>query len=237
MPKYIKKFQKHIKRLGTFFSDLEIQDEVLVKLKEEVEHLNLTDRSLNYSRVLLYLFNLLVFLKYQHEMNKHKFSKKVVKRMISVVKKSFAYLKEVLKLQYIKFSDEETEAFDKSAKEYRTALHAQVKQFRDLKAGIQPPSLQSKASRHEVHSIDTGVLTGEMPRKITIIQSGDGEPKVSHKPSHHTKKDTSMKVKILPPQAKKQPKVEAAPKEETEEDRIKKEMSKYLTEIRNEFEA
>ena len=165
-------------------------------------------------------------------MNKVKYSKKIIRRMINVTKKAFFYVKEVIKLSYMKFTEEEVEAFDKNARDYRQMIHQQVKQFRGQKNQPPPPV---------IHSYDTGSLTGSMPSKITIIQpSLDQEPKAITKTMPHFshKRDTGMKVKILAPQGKKLGKVEGLqPKEETEEDIIKKEMGKYLSEIRGEYES
>jgi len=221
-----------VKRLGRYFRDLEIKDEALVKLKEEVEHLNLTDKSLNYSRVLLYLFNVLVFCKYHYAMNEHLLKR--LRKMVNIVKKAYFYIKETIKLQHMKFTEEETSTFDKTAREFRSSIVALVKQYKQNKENP-PPNIIS------VPSFESKEYTGEMPSKITIIPPSVGmEPKIitKHFVTHAPKKEgTSMKVKILAP-PKKAPKVETLqPKEETEEDIIKKEMAHYLSDLKAEFEA
>lgn len=170
-----------------------------------------------------------------------KVSKKNSRKVVNVVKKCFAYIREAIKLQYIKFSTEESETFEKNAKEYRSFVHAQVKQYRNPKQTTSEISGQLGKTQHPTIATFEGSYSDEMPSKIRIIQpSANTETRVVSK--HHTnlhKKDSmGMKVKILAPQAKKVGKVDASqPKEETEEDIIKKEMIKYLNEIRNEYES
>lgn len=221
-----------MKRLGKYFRDLEIKDEALIKLKEEVEHLNLTDKAFNYSRILLYLFNVSVFCKYYYEINDQQVKK--LRKFINVVRKSFFYIKEIVKLQGMKF-DEEIETFDKNCREYRKAAHAYVKQQKNKSKEIE------EEPRSNQIRINPAEFASAMPSKITIIEpTGENKISIKHPTLHHhhpIKKDGGLKLKLQNP-TKKVPKVEPLePKEETEEDIIKKEMSKFLTEIRIEFEA
>jgi len=231
VPKYIKKFQKNIKRMNKYYRDLEIRDEALIKLKEEVEMLNLAEKPFNYSRILLYLFNVLVFCKYYYEINEHQVKK--LRKFINVVRKSFFYIKEAVKLQSMKF-DEEIETFDKSCREYRKAAHAYVKQQKNKSKEI-----EEEPSSNQIIRINPAEFAPTMPSKITIIEPSADSNRIAikHPSLHHPPKKEGIKLK-LQNQGKKVPKVEPLePKEETEEDIIKKEMSKFLTEVRNEFEA
>jgi len=156
--------------------------------------------------------------------------------MVNIVKKAYFYIKETVKLQHLKFSEEEIAAFDKSAREYRSNILIVVKQFKQAKEAQQQQNLVS------LPAYDSSEMHGEMPSKITILQpSAYSEPKIITKhivAPPHKKESTSMKVKILAPPSKKIPKVETLqPKEETEEDIIKKEMAQYLNEIRSEYET
>jgi len=192
--------------------------------------LNLTDKPFNYSRILLYLFNVLVFCKYYYEINDQQVKK--LRKFINVVRKSFFYIKEAVKLQNMKF-EEEIETFDKSCREYRKAAHGYVKQQKNKSKEV-----EEEPSSNQIR-INPAEFASAMPSKITIIEpTGDHKIAIKHPSLHHpVKKEGGLKLKLQNP-TKKVPKVEPLePKEETEEDLIKKEMSKYLTEIRNEFEA
>lgn len=123
--------QKYIKRLNQHIQIFDIQDEEFLKLKHEVEHLRLWNKSWNYSRILLYLFNIMTFFKCNHEINSEVFTKKDYKKTVSLVKKTFFYLREAIRVLCIKFTKEETEAFHKMRSDYRTMLQNKVREYEE----------------------------------------------------------------------------------------------------------
>ena len=113
------KISKLLKKFG-------IIDETILELKKEVSHLNSWTSSWTFSRILLYLYNILGCLTYNYNMNREQFQKTDFKQWFRLVKRTYYYVKLVMEILLIKFDGEEIDAFHRLRREFRTHLQEKI---------------------------------------------------------------------------------------------------------------
>jgi len=221
LPKYSKKIQKHIRKLDRWFDELDIKDQTLISLKDEAANLILGEKSIAYSRVLLFLFDFVIYVRYNYDMEK--ITPKQFARISKHLDKICSYLKETMDLRYIQFTPEENEVFDKERRNFRANMAAQVKTYREQKLAAQQQPMEDEA---EVMHINLPHLETETSKTIIKL------PPALKKEASSTK--FLLNTKMLAPPKKIKSDV---PKEETQEDIARKKIGDYLKEIRNYFES
>ena len=71
-----------------------------------------------YSRILLYLVNLITCFTFYYKLDDNSFPKEAFKQGVSLIKKTYNYVKEVIKFLNLKFDPEEVDAFHRLRKEF-----------------------------------------------------------------------------------------------------------------------
>ncbi len=114
--------QKHIKKIGHQLKHFDFEKDGLMELKNEVRNIHSWNSSWTYSRILLYLTNLLTYFNYQHRVDSKKFGDKLFRKVFKLVTKAYFYSRQIIKALFITFNPEEIEAFERLKMEYREFL-------------------------------------------------------------------------------------------------------------------
>jgi len=114
--------QKHIKKIGHHLKHFDLEKDGLMELKNEVRNIHSWNSPWTYSRILLYMTNLLTYFKYKYRVDNDKFGDKLFKKVFKLVTKSYFYARQIIKSLFIPFNPEEIEAFERLKTEYQVFL-------------------------------------------------------------------------------------------------------------------
>jgi len=172
VPQYIKKLQKHIKKINHILKHFDLEKEGLQDLKKEVRDLRNWGTSWTYSRILLYLSNLLSYFKYKHQVDRKSFKKKTFKKALKLAKKSYFYVRQTIKALCITFNPEEIEVFERLKEEYASFIHQKSLEVQDIKEDSQEEK-EKKLNKKRKHSKNE--VVNESPKKIKKLKLEDEE--------------------------------------------------------------
>ena len=127
-----------MKRLAKTLKPISIEDARLMKLKKEAEHVSSWKYSSSYSKILLYLLNMLAFFKNKNVADDNALTEILFKKVFNLIKKAFFYIKEVIAVLCIKFTEAEIEEFNRLRREYRDSLS------KNLQKSVNENSMQSQ---------------------------------------------------------------------------------------------